>query len=343
MSDYIPILKWKQGEQQALANLRAEDKAKITPLLEILTDPEEGYAQLAKVIVKSWGGDAPVMLDLGALEHPLIEQAYAQFRETGISAIPVAGVYRDLELQEATAVVCKRDRLGLCLRITPEDIAEPTFEADLDAALETLQVGQGQVDVVFDGGYLLLAPGVSTGSMAFTALGFLQAIPYLDRWRTITYAAGSFPEMLQSVGTGSKDLPRSEWDIWRQLTRRMPKVKFGDYAVAHPRYRESRHTGSAAIRYTVDGHWLIHRGHRLTGGAYGGYEQFHDLSRALQAESCFRGPTFSWGDLYVTQCADRSVSSGNATTWRAVATNHHIAFVVDALASPPATSGIPGR
>ena len=32
---YVPILRWKQAEWLALGNLRAEDKARLTPLVEI--------------------------------------------------------------------------------------------------------------------------------------------------------------------------------------------------------------------------------------------------------------------------------------------------------------------
>ncbi len=337
---YTPILKWKQGERQALSNLKPEHAAQITPLLELPPGSDDGY--LVEELSQCWTSEAPIFLELAALENSPIEQAHGVLREAGVAAIPVTGVYRAREALEATSTVAHRDRLGVCLRVTPEEVAEPTFEADLDAALETLKIGQAQVDIILDCGYLLATPSVSTGSMSFTAIGFLNAIPYISRWRSITYAATSFPETLAAVGTGAMDLPRMEWEIWRQISMRLRRsVRFGDYAISHPVQQSGQYTGSAAIRYTVDGSWLILRGRRLNSPAYGGYEQFRKLARDLVAESRFSGEKFSWGDSFIVQCAegeDGDAGTGNSTTWRAVATNHHIAFVVESLANRSAPS-----
>lgn len=239
-TEYIPILKWKQGEQQALGNLRAEQKVPVTPMVEVLQESVDdgSYAKVVKAIAKCWGNEKPVLLELGAVEQPQLELAHQLIREAGASAIPVTGIYRDAPLLQAAAAVIKADALGGCIRVTPDEVAEATFAADLMKALSGLRLQPEQVDIVFDSGYLLPSAQMTSTSMAFTAVGFLNALPELNRWRSVCYAASSFPENLAAVGVGTATLPRAEWEVWRQLVGRMRRpIRFGDYAVAHPYYQ----------------------------------------------------------------------------------------------------------
>jgi hypothetical protein len=92
------------------------------------------------------------------------------------------------------------------------------------------------------------------------------------------------------------------------------------------------HLGSANIRYTEAEQWLVLRGRSI---ARFGFEQYHALSAFLIRHQAFRGRDFSWGDGYIFECAGEVETSGNASTWRRVGTSHHLAVVLNQLASLP--------
>ena len=90
---------------------------------------------------------------------------------------------------------------------------------------------------------------------------------------------------------------------------------------------------TAKIRYTLDDHWLIVKGHSLaTPPKYG---QFHSLARKLIRQREYMGPAFSWGDNYAAECAKGKATSGNLAKWVKVDTNHHLTFVAHQIASAP--------
>ena len=62
-------------------------------------------------------------------------------------------------------------------------------------------------------------------------------------------------------------------------------------------------------------------------------EQFRQLSATLRKRPEFYGTSFSWGDNYISNCADYATGPGSLTTWRQVGTNHHIAVVTNQIAS----------
>lgn len=137
--------------------------------------------------------------------------------------------------------------------------------------------------------------------------------------------------------------PRAEWLVWQQLRGHAAgsTVRFGDYGITHPVYNSVPISGSANIRYTHTNDWLIARGRKVTGAAYGGFGQFVALSKTVVGDTRYCGTQYSWGDDYVSQCSAGTVSTGNMTTWRAVGTNHHITFVVRQLATSAAASAAP--
>lgn len=75
-SHYVPIIKWKRGEQKALELLDSKYKKKFTPLIEIVPIPydfaeerpsktvDEHLKDIGKQLSNSWGNNMPIFLDL---------------------------------------------------------------------------------------------------------------------------------------------------------------------------------------------------------------------------------------------------------------------------------------
>jgi hypothetical protein len=174
-------------------------------------------------------------------------------------------------------------------------------------------------------------------AIEIAAAAGLAALPRVDDWRSVTLAGGAFPLNLSGL-SGEALIPRADWEVWRSTISarseedvRLPS--FGDYAVQHPEPDEidpRLMKMSAAIRYATPSDWLVLKGRNVQDY---GWEQFHDLSADLVGRSEFRGPDFCAGDQTIQACAQRETGTGNAMTWRKIATNHHIAVVVDQLAN----------
>ena len=176
--------------------------------------------------------------------------------------------------------------------------------------------------------------------LAQIATAFLANLPDPSAWKTITVSSSAFPENLGAVPPRSvESLPRVELQLRDELASRKRKIPrfptFGDYGICHPDlldFDPRTHTPSAAIRYTTERKWLIVKAgsikkHKL--------EQFRQLSDTLRKRPEYYGENYSWGDRYISECADCNVGHGNLTTWRQVGTNHHVTLVANQIASSP--------
>jgi hypothetical protein len=356
---YLPILKWKRGEQTAVAHLAPAVKSALLPVFEALPDSGAATkttagsfnASLNKLIAQigsSWGA-ATAALELAGVAAPRVsvrgnhpvDVAFARARADGLALIPVTGLGRGGAHDQAVARVVARDQRGLVLRVSGDDLVDVSLATRLGVLANSLGTTCSAVDLVLDWGFADASTAPRVAAAAAAAAVQLSALP----WRTITFAAGSFPQSLSHIGASTAHLLRGDWAAWNQL-RAMPHlahVRFGDYAVAHPVYTHVPYVGAANIRYTVDAHWLVLRGHKLTGPAYGGFGQFVTLARQLAADPRYCGPAFSWGDDRIARFAAGAAGTGNSTTWRAIATNHHLTFVARQIATSSGASAGHGR
>jgi hypothetical protein len=356
---YVPLLKAKAGEMRALQDLREENRDGITPLLDVVPIPwdfvedrpakavDQHLATLASQTERSWGTERTFFVDLATIEdEPLIDgraplrHVMDAYRAIGAQAIPVTGPGRSAAYQAAVTKAAQTDHRGVCVRVPLEELGKPQRLRDtLVALLADLGVTAAEADLILD--FEAIRPSqvslvVSQATLLFDALS--QAA-----WRSLTFAAGAFPESLERVGADTIDLiARSDWAAWQSLVlgdeadlQRFPA--FGDYGIAGVEFSEIDPRimqMSANVRYTAEDAWVILKGRSVKKG----FDQFHRLSAALVRRTDFCGEAFSAGDQYIARCARREVGPGNATTWRQVGTNHHLTFVERALANLSASS-----
>lgn len=357
---YVPILKGKAGEFDAIETLSATAKQAITPLLEMppigwdfrndrpeatIDEHVDGFAEK---ILGAWGTADVAMLDLEQVDDqgPLssgsdpLTFVLDAARSNGLKIVPVTGIDRPQEYQSAVAHAIGLDGRGLCLRLNGESLTQITVNPErLAELLDTLEVGPQQVDLVLDFESIY---GIPTGPLQLTMLTMLTHLPMRDQWRSLTLAAGSMPEDMSDVQSNSAEIvPRPEWSLWVAIRASAPRrPQFGDYGVAHPSYvsldmRLIYPRMTAKIRYTIDDAWLLVKGRSLKRHGYG---QFRDLAAQIVARHEYCGAGFSWGDEYIAECASGIRGTGNLATWVSVATNHHLTFVVDRISSLVVTS-----
>ncbi len=361
---YVPCLRWKQGEYQAVWRLPETIKHMFTPLIEI---PELGWdfeekkekktvnhllTDFAlKKIYKKWGS-SPCFVDLNLIPpdermkngvHP-VRFIFDKLRWLGCQAIPVTGLLRDGEYLREIKAAWAKDKNGVCLRITIEQSAKSTFKTELDSLLLTLEIQSINCDFILDLGSpnnFLPLDGFSKSIKTI-----LERLPYLNDWRTLTLLGTSFPETMSSIKKGEEIVPRYEWKLYKMLVANLRKSgirlpTFGDYAISHPKVLEldMRITKpSATIRYTIDDGWYIVKGENVRDEKFGKFKQYRGLSKKIVNSRYYCGSNFSWGDRYIFKCADGSGSTGHLPMWRQVGTNHHIEKVTQDIASFYASS-----
>jgi len=351
---YVPILKGKKGEYDALQKLNEDIRDKLTPLIEIPQIPydyeNDDYAKtidqhlnnVIETIKNSWGENRLFFLDLIQINadermedgtHPFIFLAN-EARNKNVKFIPVTGLERDRDYNEAVKNIFDIDRNGICLRIDGDYFLEDELESRISDLLNTLSVRTENCDLILD--FKFISPS-DEKILSFVLTNYLQNFPYFTSWRTFTISATSFPQDLSKVPSDSiQRIPRTEWHIWNKLIRSdlIRKPSFGDYAIQHPEPVEidpRLMTMSANIRYTIENDWIIIKGHSVK--RFPGFKQFHELSNILLRNENFKGRNFSWGDNYIYNCAQRTVSSGSARTWRMIGTNHHIVLTVNQISN----------
>lgn len=344
---YFPILKWKQGEQNALATLTSADKADLQPVIEIMPppwnfeeedwkkEPETQIRESVDRIAATWG-TARIALDfrhfpadvrIGDQVHPL-ERAVNYAHQMGIEVIPTLSPNDDLGYRGAVRRVIEAHRSGLLLRVGADAFLEEGRTLDLIAK---------EVGAQLDDTDLLLDLGSVDASVVAFAKKVLPdvicRIPRLDDWRSVVLAAGSFPAKM-THSSGYELFKRFEWQVWKFVQGSSPRtLVFSDYGADDPGFRKMDvfFLGSANLRYTIEDNWLVYRGHTLRRSP--GYEQFRAMCRQLIERPEYCGPSFSWGDSYIDRCAAGKEGPGNHSTWRKVATSHHIKFVLHQVAS----------
>lgn len=350
---YVPILKWKMGEYQALQRLAAPIKDSLTPLLEIPPvgfDFETGQhketaddhlGDFGRRLKSKWQA-RPCFVDLKYLPpytrmaggRHYVDAVFDAARTEGCAAIPVVSFANDAAFLTAAAAAVRLDQRGACLRLALTDFDRAALASDIEGMLRTLGIGWAEADLVIDLGtpnYVPIAAYVRTMAT------LLSLVPALNRWRTLTIAGTAYPQSVATVKAPFEILPRHEWVAYRTfvgtLGREARIPTFGDYAVAHPDLVEldmRMIKPFAKLRYTINDAWHVGRGTPVRTHGFGQYQQ---MCATLVAQAYFSGAGFSAGDAHIAACAAGTVATGNLSTWVWVSTNRHLTKVVADLAS----------
>jgi hypothetical protein len=366
---YLPILKARQGELRALEELVDPRGSDLTPIIELVEvdfeslSPREAAEQRRKLVAKiarAWPPGRPrVIIDTTGIEvdpETVILQQHAEpvspelvtpallgeLQMAGIRAVPVVRL-SDPEAFTAAVMsdVAGAVEPGVCLRISGEDLDDQVVPLDqaVEDLLQALQLQADVVDLVLDFGPIADENTLGMAArLARFVLPTLQGLP----WRSFAVAAGAFPVNLTEVAAYQlAELPRHDRQLWHQLSgfRLDRGLDYSDYAVTHPLL----HVGVAfaappQIRYTTSNAWLVMKGRR---SERRGHAQIFDLcGRLLRDRPEDIAPAQqSWGDSWFHEAAqwagaeDVPMGPGNASTWRAVATSHHLGHVLHGLRS----------
>lgn len=357
---YIPILKWKPAEQQALEKLTDEQKKFVSPLIQIvmpnpkkpkLGEREKAQSeQLDEIIasyrlkvtkipedILSYWGKTRMFIDFSLVYTPSLRvegltQALTIGKSLGLFLIPVVNLSSDEETIKVASAFAKADNTGICLRLVCADFTDfVNLSKQIQKILKDTSLTEEDIDILVD-----LKETYKNEDKYIKYVKVSQNIPNLTKWRTFIFASGAFPVDLNDCELGENHIPRLDWNDWiNQLNSKdlLRHPSFADYTIQHPIYNESARffSPSASIRYTLSKNWLVMRGQK------GQHKQYLANARLLSEHSEFFGDNFSFGDGYIKmKGADlNSDKTGNATNWLTAGVSHHLSLVVSQISNLP--------
>lgn len=327
---YVPILKWKKGEQGALKELQKSIKDAIIPLIEITPDFNEDKLESS---LKIWENRI-FYFDVIPECYETDEQIYFRLLKKldPNFVIPVVCIDDDLESIDSANSL---SNLGIALRITTNEIDE--IDEYLDDIIKKIK--PSNIDLIID----ISSINDDNSKEKFTLFkALISSIPTPKDFRNIILSGSSFPESLKSVGKYDYGIfARLELDFWKKCTKKLStkydtNFVYSDYCINNPKYVDFVPGMSPYfnIRYTSEDYFIVFKGDMVKKGGLDS-ENVQSLCNKLLSLDEFMGPDFSCGDNYIyTRATDDEVESyGNLSTWRKVGTNHHITFVINQLSN----------
>ncbi|TIO05685.1 beta family protein [Mesorhizobium sp.] len=349
---YVPALRWRQGEYQALARLAAAAKDRIVPYVTIpevefdfeLWQPkktvQEHVHPFAARFKAKWG-QRPAWVGV----HPSISgnpmgdgrdiftyvfEALRAFQANAMPAVPLDA--SPLTVASVAGIVAT-DGLGAAIAVRLEDLMKPDARTRIEALTTALGISLDEVDLVIDLG----APNFEPyNAFAGALIAAMQKLGDLHAFRNFVVIGTAIPETFKDVAKGADQLPRHDWLFYQALLGNMPagmrQLNYGDYTIVHPEFKalDMRMIKAAGkLVYTTPAAWEVRKG-----GAFNDNRaQMHGHCASIVASGKFDGAGYSSGDEYIAKCAVHKEGPSNQTRWKEVAINHHITRVLDDLAT----------
>jgi hypothetical protein len=331
---YVPILRWKRGEHEALKHLSQAARTDVVPLFLIEPERYVGKKQKKKVpavsapdafahVVENCWGTGPFYADASRISDPnaIVDLANAS-RKRGLKLIPATRLGAALPYQAAVASVHKTDKRGAALRV---DLAGFT---SIPTWLVHWGLAPQETDLIADFGDSV-ATIHSFGSIVAAAF---SALHVAKSWRSVTCAGTSMPENFSGYAQGLHQLDRAEYVLWQQLVAAGVgyHLNYGDYATVStsPAPAGIAWGFPINVRYTFADKFLICRGVGTTG--FLGVDMDKQLVSHAKSIAAFpqRGALPScWADGRIDSIAAGNVSPGNLESWVQIGVNRHVELV----------------
>ena len=351
---YVPAMRWRQAEYQALFRLGETVKDQIVPLISIpdvefdfeLWQPRKTVHEYVCPFVdryhNKWGRrPAWIALDEaianGSMDDGshVFNYVFSGLRLHDAKAIPALPLATDPATIAAVRTLVAQDRQGSAILVRLEDLMADGPEAKVAALAKDLQVELNEIDLIID----LRDPNFEPYDSFATAL--IASIPRLGdlmAFRNVVLVSTAIPETFSDISKGTDEIPRHDWLFYQTLLMNLPggmrRPVYGDYTIVHPNFeaKDMRIVKPAGkIIYTREDMWGTRKGDSFRDNP----DQMHSHCQeiVLDGEFDFRGQDYSWGDAYINDCAARRQSASNLGQWKKVAINHHITLVVEELAN----------
>lgn len=349
---YVPALRWRQGEYQALARLLPSAKDGIVPFITIpevefdfeLWQPkktvhEHVHPFAARFNAKwgqrpAWVGVHPSISDKPMGDgRDIFTYVFEALRDFQASAIPAVPLDANAAMVAAVGNIVAADGLGAAITVRLEDLMRTDAGRRVGALATSLALALDEVDLIIDLGAPNFEPYSAFSSGLVAAM---RRFGNAHSFRNFVMIGTAIPETFKDVAKGSDRLARHDWLFYKTLINAMPgdvrQPNYGDYTIVHPEFSpiDMRKIKSAGkLVYTTPTAWEVRKG----GAFRDNPGQMHDHCASIVASGKFNGANFSSGDDYIAKCAARTKGPSNQPWWKFVTINHHITHVLADLST----------
>jgi|GEM_PF-7072408 len=356
---YFPVLPSKLGECTALRNLGSDVKTAIKPIVEIPPLPKNKEYWSKKLLsstapIQTHIHDSvrkfsevwtkPCFYDIGAWlpndqaengSNVLLQIAH----EIGLAggqnlSCPVVrmDMWDDPDYKVAIKALAPRIKTDPVIRfdhVSTSDLSDEDFILEvLSGMAEDLSISLRETTIFFD-----FASMVGT-SIAEALARIEEGIELMARAGVRSFIVGG-SSMPATVNDAVEHHDQDGLVVRREMTlfqlaatqHYHLDIGFADYGIrspAAPTEGVFPHQ-NGKIRYTVAGSYFIARGHSLRQGNR--FHQFFDLAERIVNSRHYLGDHLSWGDEQLQSKALHLGGTGNATSWVAIDTCHHLTLV----------------
>jgi hypothetical protein len=351
---YLPILKAKYGEFQALSKLNVNIRRRVFPLLEITSvtwDHEENTKPIsiedhlnktAKKLIEHWPFNK-TFIDVSQIANEkadgisAIEYLYKRFFEKGLTPIPVISKTSPGTLIDGVSRIQQKYNIGsAAIRITLNDLSSLEFRKHLDNLVTSQNASIENIHMILDLG----APESFDDMEAFTdaIVSRLGTFPYFSQWGSFSICGSAYPQK-ELVKDKTNYIPRNEWKLYLNVVDSLAvetfnrPINYGDYSIVAPGHFEfdrRRMQTSAKMIYTLTDDYVFLKGESLKKK---GFRQYINQASEIVCADYFMGEQFSAGDRELKDCYANQTKTGTATIWNWVGNNHHITKIVKDLFS----------
>ena len=340
---YVPIIKGKKNDLDAVSKLSDEVRALIKPLVEAMpvdrkkATVEAHIEKFVNYIVK-YLPSGEMFVDFYGLSPDVtmkdgtnaIIAGFNLLKKYGRAITPTYGLERNDDLWHQFKAIVNYFEKGFCFRISIDDLDDKSEETWAQVIERTSSMGlsPAQVDIVID---LRFVGDKDENDLKNLVIDFLAFNTNASKYRSVTVVGSSALKTVTEIKKdGVGEVTRIELGLWFALLRDVDesiKLLFGDYGVIHPDFIDmgpNPHI-NAKIRYTAGSKILYFRGHGLRRPKKD-YVQYHDLAAKVCADKRYLGANVSYGDNYILQCSHKLGKTGSPNTWVLSDMNHHVSY-----------------
>ena len=354
MTRYFPVLRWKQGEQQALKHIEPTLKENITPIIEfpLLGEPRfskkkgetketaqakqekhftKKLLEFAKKLEVCWGRNEVLVDFYSILNQTKVTTDFDSlnqlFTNKAVNITPL------INLTYANDALVKH--LDVLLQLY--DIRNIGFRVDLNTKLSSIKIMEkvcqkikldiARSTMVFD------LRDISTHSKTQYSRNFNSlCTDFSLKYDRIVLLSGALTIPQNFPPNSSSSISRIDWLYWLDMhsKTKFNKINFGDYTISSADFIDVPFPGAPKIKYTIVNNWQVYKGIKPRSSADANAIQFQKMAESISKLKEWKDLQ-CYGDKELLNCANKIKENGGPTKWVGIGTSRHIAVVMSQL------------
>jgi hypothetical protein len=323
MTKYIPFLKFKQNEIQAIGTLEKDVNDEIIPFFDlprskkilnvsdIIQRIELGESQISRIFGKK--GFQKFYIDNFDIDDDIDINGFPQYRYilnylSSYHLIPVLAFDRHSDHNNAAIDYISINGGSIALRLQGEDLESYKITKNIIAQIwpQISQAKPKEIHLIIDQRIITDLESSLTSIKSFIE-NFVKDF-HVD---LIIITGSTIPSNIADLidTNDEKHILRKEYHLWKRLksNTELQFITFGDYGVVSPDYSDAefdprlfRRVSTPKVFYVYDDKFYVVRGESFQNHPDGN-GQYFDIADKIASKNFYRNSTYSTGDKYLNQ------------------------------------------